>query len=1574
MSSQRTGSNDGANSANWRQGPPHLASQPAGDPGPVDATFHTAQSFEDTEGPDRPASVHSSDHLESESRLSTRSPETGLLLTLRTDSTGRRFFHEASTGLNFGLAADIEAMSTEAIQALLPTSPLPSSKTSSTPSDASDVTPESDSGSIGTTRIDEGLSALLSELNPAALTLPQRALLNRVRGAISTGRSRLLSSTALTVDHHGITTTMHDSLVRLRNDTATKITDLHTKIDSERVTLEAHISANAAALREMGASEAAIASVIGKMSPQPLDAPTLPTVEPTPPLELPTALRAELDNTLSPRQPEETAAEFQRRARLAHDSHKRAAAAFAMGPTESSTARPQQFAEANSRMNPNHKSLRFEDMSRKPPRWMDWDSDQMHPGWSPLATRVSTAEGILEEYHLENDKKIADIIRRQVGEAIVVPPHVRSPKMSSPDNFTGDENDPVLFIKYLEKLVTWMRASLYGGPELDEFRITILKTYLTGNALEWFLEYVEPTGHPSTVPHNFTSIVCAMHRRFVTLATAQKASRDFDAVRYKSDEGPMKLMDNLITASRRLREPMPDFMIRKTFMKLIPDAMSDMMILHRGLNAEYSTIKQLRFHAHHIWDANNNQLSHRNRPPVHPSIRASPSLPPRSDPTTRRPSSRPAPVTSSPRANPLPASTRGPIGTVNSAASNANKRCFKCGIVGHIASEKICPQHPEHNDRPRVGLAAQRVPDTYAEDDYAILEEGTHEALIDDNWGGSQFGHEGIDDGPGPTPEDGDLGDLIDFDQTVEARAGAMRFQYYSIRIEPDDIDEPETANPTLPLPSEIPHAVAVNTSEPASLESVREIQGVTLTELERELAEIPYFDRDERTVDDLWGPSAEVDVDRLNEVRTDRGLPEFTPDEASAKRRQLVLAHEYPISRWTSFDELAFEHQVHQGDHPVSRSATEEWDILLEYDASIHARTTLHSIWIPRPIAVSVSTAILSGRTNFLEAEVDRCDEAVNEINTSLGELEEVRAQARAELAAAEYRRNPIRRRARQVLGRIREIYRGMIEEIRDRRQDLEVRVTHLRALQEVMLDEIDRRTVPVHEPGTARVTEEDSEDEQRPSPVSPPPGYNTPSDDTFRASASPPVVIETPSLHPEEASNYTAPAGEPNETARDPPATDEEPAPEYAPPPDSADPSPDQYAPPTDLAGPSHDRELWGEVPEIEGYLLDHPALGGDDPGPNAQEQERILFSRRIVPEDEESALADSHSWTPGVLPPFRFRVDPMRAATRAAALPALDEEPRREFHFYSDGITRASRPASLPQPSFSEAVRRLREQPSYSPSPVTMPVSMLAGPSTLTAPPVAADDFRWEEIPGILNTPEDPEEEIDGGRVWIHGIDYDFTNGYAANDDWWSPSVSPITSEEEVTDLLMSDPGPPSDQPGPEEQGADPRSNIDPGLDAAHVLIDARRERAEPGEDDELVIRSVVTIMGTNSAEYWLTYRDHQGRLYVRVRPLPPTHYLSPELASAHREAMEEAINQRAEELDCSPDQTATIFVTGEDIVTPPLTFSPEMLSMRACRRPAPKKMILKRSLDSVPNTSLNELNTWPACDDLPTPYRA
>ncbi|KAJ7030690.1 hypothetical protein C8F04DRAFT_895862, partial [Mycena alexandri] len=110
---------------------------------------------------------------------------------------------------------------------------------------------------------------------------------------------------------------------------------------------------------------------------------------------------------------------------------------------------------------------------------------------------------------------IAAIIHRQVGEALDVPSRVKAPKLPSPPMFSGNVNDPVAFLTYVETITTWMRAQFMGGPDVDAYRVTLLKTLLTGNALEWFIEHVEGQSGPASVPYEFTSVICALHRRFI---------------------------------------------------------------------------------------------------------------------------------------------------------------------------------------------------------------------------------------------------------------------------------------------------------------------------------------------------------------------------------------------------------------------------------------------------------------------------------------------------------------------------------------------------------------------------------------------------------------------------------------------------------------------------------------------------------------------------------------------------------------------------------------------------------------------------------------------------------------------------------------------------------------------------------------------------------------------------------------------------------------------------------------------------------------------------------------------------
>ncbi|KAJ7433442.1 hypothetical protein B0H11DRAFT_1614915, partial [Mycena galericulata] len=112
-------------------------------------------------------------------------------------------------------------------------------------------------------------------------------------------------------------------------------------------------------------------------------------------------------------------------------------------------------------------------------------------------------------------------------EPMEAPP--RAPKMNNPPTFKGEDDDAI-FLPWLGKLCTWLQGYGLGGPKYDGHRIIYLKTALDGHALEWFHHEVEPLDRESDIPYEFEEIICALHRRFVTSATAQRATKEYEAV------------------------------------------------------------------------------------------------------------------------------------------------------------------------------------------------------------------------------------------------------------------------------------------------------------------------------------------------------------------------------------------------------------------------------------------------------------------------------------------------------------------------------------------------------------------------------------------------------------------------------------------------------------------------------------------------------------------------------------------------------------------------------------------------------------------------------------------------------------------------------------------------------------------------------------------------------------------------------------------------------------------------------------------------------------------------------------
>ncbi|KAJ6480643.1 hypothetical protein DFH09DRAFT_828631, partial [Mycena vulgaris] len=110
-----------------------------------------------------------------------------------------------------------------------------------------------------------------------------------------------------------------------------------------------------------------------------------------------------------------------------------------------------------------------------------------------------------------------------------LPPGTRAPKVYNPARFKS-RDDHEYFMYFLEKLLAWMRAGCFTGPELDGYRIILLQNYLDEDAHRWYVTEMDNPRISSERPLEFADVICALHRRYIKSSTAQRATRKFESV------------------------------------------------------------------------------------------------------------------------------------------------------------------------------------------------------------------------------------------------------------------------------------------------------------------------------------------------------------------------------------------------------------------------------------------------------------------------------------------------------------------------------------------------------------------------------------------------------------------------------------------------------------------------------------------------------------------------------------------------------------------------------------------------------------------------------------------------------------------------------------------------------------------------------------------------------------------------------------------------------------------------------------------------------------------------------------
>ncbi|KAJ7603436.1 hypothetical protein DFH06DRAFT_1350198 [Mycena polygramma] len=812
----------------------------------------------------------------------------GLTAKVMTDGKGDVFLVHLETGLRIDVIDDENIPAPEDVSRFV-TEHVPHSEGGPTLSEESDMalTGTSDTTNLkprrGSPGIDSRLNALLAEVGPDVLTREQVGTINQLRGAVATGRDRLFTTTAMMVDNQQESRLSYEELVSFHNEVADKLATMHQGINARHNQLDNCVAENIKVLRDLGISETLLGNIVSsaaKIRTASSKLPNLPTFENLETTDVDPELLAGAHAALAPRKAGETLEEFGRRAEATLARKTRASAAFAPNPT---TAGDESSIKA--KLPPTKPVARFQvedvgSISSAPrrPLFSTLSSGRAptrggnslsHTGYLTADDSSDQPGDIFEEFRKETDEGISCIVDKHLSRVLVVPSHVKPPKLDVPSKFSG------------------MRAMFYGGSDddVDEYRVAILKNLLDGVALEWYMDFIDDARANSDL--GFTSVLCELHRRFITTATAHHAIRDFDGIRFKAEDGPLKLLDDLEACSWRMREPLPEVIIRQRFMKLIPPDLHDDLAALRGISATYSSIAQMRTHANQLWDALKNargggrMRTSATMAKTDNSARGTSTN--RRSPGTSEPRPRASASQATPAATPKPPAHR-PL----PAGSNphADKNCYKCGGLGHIGNDPICPKYgdqPTFKDRPRVG--AQRVLDSYVADDDELEENEEEMAPIHDHWGGSQYDS---DPEPAVVERGTDLQDLVD-EAAGDVRLGTIRLQHFSLRIEQTDNGEPQ--------------------------ESAAEL-----------MARLPPNLRPRGG----YGASARQDVATINTHRAAQGLPPLSPAVENRMIASLRSLHQYPDDPARGFAERLREYEWRHGPVDWTPAAVDESDALM--------------------------------------------------------------------------------------------------------------------------------------------------------------------------------------------------------------------------------------------------------------------------------------------------------------------------------------------------------------------------------------------------------------------------------------------------------------------------------------------------------------------------------------------------------------------------------------------------------------------------------------------------------------------
>ena len=325
-------------------------------------------------------------------------------------------------------------------------------------------------------------------------------------------------------------------------------------------------------------------------------------------------------------------------------------------------------------------------------------------------------QGYVESEHdRQQIENLRDHIRESLGRTSSNLPELKGVRLKQPEAYEG-EDDYDRLEEWLRGLVRFFKLHRLTGADKEDNRVLVAGTCLKGKAGQWFGHEVERTKR-TTRYWTFEAVVVGLYHAFITTATAQQAVQRYTRVKFSGEEGVMAFYWELLMWAGRLAQYPDPYSFKRRLFNGLPEEYRRHLALHEHVSAEHSSIDDIVSSARRLEKTLTTMKTVRgpDRPPMQGVVttgRTGYQRPPGPRERTR-PQSQPIRQSSdranvSSNAQTTRPTTKPATGDCNKTAATAQPTpkgdtskltCYKCGKVGHIASDIKCPQYKKLEQR-----------------------------------------------------------------------------------------------------------------------------------------------------------------------------------------------------------------------------------------------------------------------------------------------------------------------------------------------------------------------------------------------------------------------------------------------------------------------------------------------------------------------------------------------------------------------------------------------------------------------------------------------------------------------------------------------------------------------------------------------------------------------------------------------------------------------------------------------------------------------------------------------------------